>query len=165
MFLVCVWRHRGSHRCVWTRAHWMATQYLGGISDLPMAERDILANAYQGTCRVSRTWPRWRLNRDAPSRRETWKCTAQCTSSTEGIAILSSCWPSSSFEVVANEKKKTNHMGIFHMYAETSNDDRTEMQLKFHDSWNPSVLITTPTAGSTGLNCTAANHVVITRKL
>ena len=32
------------------------------------------------------------------------------------------------------KKKKTDHMGIFHMYAERGNDDRTEIQLKFHDS-------------------------------
>jgi len=42
------------------------------------------------------------------------------------------------------------------------NDERTEMQLKFQDSPNPSVFITTPQVGGTGLNLTAANHAVIT---
>ena len=53
---------------------------------------------------------------------------------------------------------------IFHMYAELSNDEQTEMQLKFQDSRNPSVFITTPKVGRTGLNLTAANHALITRK-
>jgi len=81
----------------------MATRYLGGISNLPMAEGQILANACQGTCRVSWTWPRRRIKQDSASRREKQKCTAQCTSSTKVSPILSSFWPSSSFEVVANE--------------------------------------------------------------
>jgi len=103
MFLINVGRHGGSQRCFWTMARWMATRYLGGISDFPMAERDIFANVHQGTCRVSWTWPRQRIKRDAPSRWEKPKCTAHCTSSTKSSAILSSSWPSSSFEVVANE--------------------------------------------------------------
>jgi len=57
-----------------------------------------------------------------------------------------------------------DNMDIFHMYAEMSNDERTEMQLKFHDSRNPSVFITTPKVGGTGLNLTAANNAVITQK-
>jgi len=50
------------------------------------------------------------------------------------------------------------------MYAEMGNDERTEMQLKFQDSPNPSVFVTTPKVGGTGLNLTAANHAVITQK-
>ena len=42
---------------------------------------------------------------------------------------------------------------------------RTEMPLKFLDSRNPSVFITTPNVGGTGLNVTAANNGVITQKL
>ena len=56
------------------------------------------------------------------------------------------------------------HADIFHMYAEMGNDERTEMQLKFQDSRNPSVFITTPKVGGTGLNLTAATHPVITQK-
>jgi len=44
------------------------------------------------------------------------------------------------------------------------NDERTEMQLKFSDSPNPSVFVTTPKVGGKGLNLTAANNVVITQK-
>jgi hypothetical protein len=44
------------------------------------------------------------------------------------------------------------------------NDERTEMQLKFQDSPNPSVFVTTPKVGGTGLNLTAANYAVITLK-
>jgi hypothetical protein len=50
------------------------------------------------------------------------------------------------------------------MYAEMGNDERTEMQLKFQDSRNPSVFVTTPKVGWTGLYLTAANHAVITQK-
>jgi SNF2 family DNA or RNA helicase len=58
----------------------------------------------------------------------------------------------------------TDNVDIFHMYAEMGNDERTEMQLKSQDSRNPSVFITTPKLGGTGLNLTAANHAVITQK-
>jgi len=57
-----------------------------------------------------------------------------------------------------------DNVDIFHMYAEMGNDERTEMQLKFQDSRNPSVFITTPKVGGTGLNLTAANHAVVTQK-
>jgi len=53
---------------------------------------------------------------------------------------------------------------IFHMYAEMGNDECTEMQLRFQDSRNPSVLVTKPKVGGTSLNLTAANHAVITQK-
>jgi len=57
-----------------------------------------------------------------------------------------------------------DHLDIFHMYAEMGNDERREMQLKFQDSPNPSVFVTTPKVGGTGLTLTAANHAVITQK-
>jgi len=56
-----------------------------------------------------------------------------------------------------------DHLDIFHMYAEMGNDERTEMQLKFQDSRNPSVFVMTPKVGGTGLNLIAANHAVITQ--
>ena len=55
------------------------------------------------------------------------------------------------------------HVDIFHMYVEMGNDERTEMQLKFQDSRDPSVFITTPKAGWTGLILTTANRAVITQ--
>jgi len=57
-----------------------------------------------------------------------------------------------------------DHLDILYMYAEMGNDERTEMQLKFQDSPNPSVFVTTPKVGGTGLNLTAANHAVMTQK-
>jgi len=57
-----------------------------------------------------------------------------------------------------------DHLDIFYMYAEMGNNERTEMQLKFQDSPNPSVFVTTPKVGGTGLNLTAANDAVITQK-
>jgi len=57
-----------------------------------------------------------------------------------------------------------DYLDIFYMYSEMGNDERTEMQLKFQDSPNPSVFVTTPKVGGTGLNLTAVNHVVITQK-
>jgi hypothetical protein len=53
---------------------------------------------------------------------------------------------------------------IFYMFAELGNDECTEMQLKFQHSPNPSVFVTTPKVGGTGLNFTVANHAVITQK-
>jgi SNF2 family DNA or RNA helicase len=50
------------------------------------------------------------------------------------------------------------------MYATMGNHKHTEMQLKFQDSRNPPVFLTTPTVGSPGLNFTTANHAVITQK-
>jgi len=50
------------------------------------------------------------------------------------------------------------------MFAEMCNDERTEMQLKFPDSPNPSVFVTTLKVGGTGLNLTVANYAVITQK-
>jgi len=61
-------------------------------------------------------------------------------------------------------KSFVDHVDIFHMYAEMGNDERTEMQLKFQDSQNPTVFITTPKVGGTGLNLTAANLAVIAQK-
>jgi len=55
-------------------------------------------------------------------------------------------------------------LDILYMYAEMGNDEFTEMQLKFHDSPNPSAFVTTPTVGGTGLNLTAANDEVMTQK-
>jgi len=58
-----------------------------------------------------------------------------------------------------------DNVDVFHMYAEMCHDKCTEMQLKFQDSRNPSVFITTPKVGGTGLNFGAANHAVITHKI
>jgi len=50
------------------------------------------------------------------------------------------------------------------MYSEMGHDECIQMQLKFQDSPNPSVFVTTPKVGGTGLNLTAANHAVIIQK-
>jgi len=57
-----------------------------------------------------------------------------------------------------------DHVDIFHLHAEMGNDEHTEMQLTFQDSQNPSVFITSPNVGWTGLNLTAENHAVISQK-
>jgi len=57
-----------------------------------------------------------------------------------------------------------DHLDIVYMYAEMGNDQRNEMQLKFHDLPDPSVFVTTPKVGGTGLNLSAANHAIITKK-
>jgi len=57
----------------------------------------------------------------------------------------------------------TDHLHIVHMYAEMGNDERREMQLKFQDSPNSSVFVTTTKVAGTGLNLTAAHHAVITQ--
>jgi len=50
------------------------------------------------------------------------------------------------------------------MYAAMGNDEYTQMQLKFQDSRNPSVFVTTPKVGRTALYLKAAKHAVITEK-
>jgi hypothetical protein len=57
-----------------------------------------------------------------------------------------------------------DHWDIFSMYAEMGNDEHTEIQLKFQDSPTPSVFVTTPKVGGTGLSLTVANHAAITQK-
>jgi hypothetical protein len=56
-----------------------------------------------------------------------------------------------------------DNVNIFHMDAEMGNNECTEMQLKFEDLPNPSVFITTPQVGGSGLNLTAEYHAVITQ--
>jgi len=67
-------------------------------------ERQLRQCLFLQTCCVPRAWRRWRIKRGAPSRTtETWNCSPQCTSSTNGSSILSSSWPSLSFDVGANQ--------------------------------------------------------------
>jgi hypothetical protein len=56
-----------------------------------------------------------------------------------------------------------DHLDISFIFAEMGNDEHTEMQLKFQQSPNPSVFVTTPKVDGTGLNLTTANHVVISQ--
>ena len=56
------------------------------------------------------------------------------------------------------------NVDIFDMYAEMGNDEHTEIQLKFQDSPNSSIFITTPKVGGTSPNLTAANHDVMNQK-
>jgi hypothetical protein len=65
------------------------------------------------------------------------------------------CWLNKCFAV---------NLDIFYMFAEMSNNENTEMQLKFQGSRNSSVFVTTLKVGGTGPNLTVANHAVITPK-
>jgi len=56
------------------------------------------------------------------------------------------------------------NLDIFYMFGEMGNDERTEMQLKLQDLPNPSVFVTAPKVGGTGLNLTAANHAALNPK-
>jgi hypothetical protein len=57
-----------------------------------------------------------------------------------------------------------DNVDIFQMYAEMGNDESTEMVLKFQESRNPAVFVTTPKVGGSSLYLTAANHAVRTEK-
>ena len=46
------------------------------------------------------------------------------------------------------------------MYVEMGDDERTKMQLTSEHLPNPTVFVTTPKVGGTGLNLAAANHAV-----
>jgi hypothetical protein len=50
------------------------------------------------------------------------------------------------------------------MYTEMGDAKRIEMQLHCQDAHNPSVFVTTPKVGGTGLNLPAAHHVLISQK-
>jgi hypothetical protein len=63
---------------------------------------------------------------------------------------------------VVGKEVFAHHVDIFHMYAQMGNHGPTEMQLKFQDSGNPCVFITTPKVDGTSLNLAAAIHMVIT---
>jgi len=76
---------------------------------------------------------------------------------------LSSAWPGSSF-VLVGYKVFADRLDVLHMCVEMGNNEHTEIPLKFQDSLNPSVFVTTPKVGGTGLNLKAANQVVITLK-
>jgi len=104
MFFVSVGRQGGTQRHFWTMAWSMATSYFGGIFDFPMTESDLSADTCQRPCRVSHNWQRRWVKRGTPSGwRDTWKCSPQCTCCSKSGAIVSSSWPSSSFEVVVNK--------------------------------------------------------------
>jgi hypothetical protein len=104
MFFVSVGSHRASRRRCWTMLRWLGTRYLGGFAGIPMAERDISANACHRPYGVSRTWRRWPIQRGAPSGTQvTQKCAPQWISAIKRGAILSSSCPSLWFQVVANE--------------------------------------------------------------
>ena len=55
-----------------------------------------------------------------------------------------------------------DNVDIFHMYAKMGNDERTKMQLKFQDSRNHSLFITTPKVGGTGPSCNDNAQVIST---
>jgi hypothetical protein len=57
-----------------------------------------------------------------------------------------------------------DRLDIFNISVEIGNDEQTEMRRKFQDSPNPLVCVTTPQLGETGINLTAATHVVMTQK-
>jgi hypothetical protein len=57
-----------------------------------------------------------------------------------------------------------DYLDIVCMYGELGNNEHTDMQLIFHDPPNPSVFVTAPKLGGTGLNITTANHAFITQK-
>jgi len=165
MCFVGVGRHRGLQQRCWTIVQWMPTRYLGGLADFPMAERDISANACQRTCRVSRTWRRQRNKWATLSGTcESWKCSSSASPSQKAVLFcplpgrvhhLKWWWT----------KYFADHVDIFDMYAEMGNDERTEMKLELKDSPDPSVFVTTPKVGRTGLNLITGNHALITQKV
>jgi len=143
----------------------MATWNLGWFADLPMAERHCAENASPFTFQASRIWWRRSITSGAPARTmKSSKCLPSCTASSNGGAILSAPKASSSFAVVAH-RVCADHVYIFYMYEEIGKDERTEMLLNLQASSNPSVFVTTPKVGGTGLSLTATHHAVITKKI
>jgi len=165
MFLNSFGRHRGLQQWVSTTVRLMATRYFAGFCNFLIGKLKISTNACQWTSTESQIRRRRSNAQSTPVR--TWKYKmplALCTSPWISCAELSSCWPSPSFEVVAHEVF-TNYFDIFSVYAEIGNDDCAEMQLKFQDSPNPSLFISTPNVGGSHLILTVPNHAVITHML
>ena len=137
---------------------------IGGLSNFLMGERDISANACQWICGVSWTWPGQQIKRGAACiTREKWIYIPWYTS-TNGDAILSSSWPSLSFEVVANLVFYWSCEYFPNIYS-IGQWWSNIMQLKFHDSRNCPLFVTIPKVGMTDANPTDANHFVRTQKL
>jgi len=103
-FLIGIQRYRESQGGVSTMVPWLATQFLGGLSYIPLYKSHISANDCQYTSRLSRAWCRWSISWCVSAR--TWKQwipLASSTSSSEGSAILFSPGLGSSFEVAPNK--------------------------------------------------------------
>jgi hypothetical protein len=56
------------------------------------------------------------------------------------------------------------YVDTFYKYAVMDNDECTDEQLKFQNSHNPSIFITTPIVGSADIYIAAAYYAVITEK-
>jgi len=164
MLLIGIRRHRGSEWHFWTMVRWMVTWHLGGFSNFPLAEWDISAIACQGTCGVSRVWWRWNIKWGAPAR--AWKYKSSLPRAPLPQKAMLFCpLPGQVHHLkLWLTKYFADHLNIFYRYAGMGNDERTEMLLKSQDLPNPSVFVTTPKVGGTGLDPTAANHAVITQK-
>jgi hypothetical protein len=81
---------------------WIATGYLAGLWDFPIAGGHISTDCCQCCCVVSHTWRRWSIKWGTLAWTWKWlKHLASCTPSSKGGFILSTARPSSSFEVVA----------------------------------------------------------------
>ena len=142
----------------------MTTRYLGGFSNFPMAERHTSTTACQCTWGVPKPDEDEASNEALLHEPESNKCAlpgappphkAVLFCPLPGLVCHLKWWLTKCF---------AHHLDIFYMCAEMGDDERTEMQLKFHDSPHPSVFVTTPNVARTGLNLTAANHAVITQK-
>jgi hypothetical protein len=141
----------------------MGTPSLGGISEFPMADRQLLpmlvkepeeySESDQDDASRETLLPDERNHNASPSVPPPQKAVLFCPLPGQDCHLK--WWL---MMICADD------VDIFHMYAKMGNDELTEMQLKFQDSPNPSVFRTTPKVGGTGLNLTSANHVVITQK-
>ena len=72
-----------------------------------------------------------------------------------GLVRHLKCWLTNYF---------ADHVDIFHMYKEMGNDAHKEMQLKYRDSPNPSVFVSTPKASRKSVNLGAASHAGISQR-
>jgi hypothetical protein len=89
------------------------------------------------------------------------KCTPQCFSSRKAVLFYPAPDQVGHLKWLLTTIFADN-VDIFQMYAEMGSDESTEMELKFQDSRNPAVFVTTPKVGGSSLYLTAANHAVRT---
>jgi len=117
MICVSAGKNQGSQWCFSEMVQWMPHLDLGRISDAPIAERAISGILCQQTHRESDSRPIWHIKRRASSgTREKFQMHSPVHLIHQRQCYLSSSWPNSSIEVVANQVCGESCRYIAHVY-------------------------------------------------
>jgi len=162
IFVVRCWETRGSHQCFWLMARWMATRNLGGIFQFSDGWERHFCPRLSRNLQEYPKLPKTTHQEQRTFQKRERKCTTSSPPPTKGSTILYSFL--AKFVIWSGGKHSFfgDNVDIFHIYTKWAMMNHTEMQLKFQDSWNPSVFITAPKVGGTGLNLQLQNHAAMT---